>query len=51
AGGHATCYGPRPADVEPFTPLPEVLMKYHRNLKAQLDPKGIFNPGRLYAAL
>ncbi|QOR39890.1 glycolate oxidase subunit GlcE [Billgrantia diversa] len=50
AGGHATCYGPRPADVEPFTPLPEVLTKYHRNLKAQLDPKGIFNPGRLYAA-
>ncbi len=51
AGGHATCYGPRPAEVEPFAPLPEVLMKYHRNLKAQLDPKGIFNPGRLYAAL
>ncbi|MFQ3789162.1 glycolate oxidase subunit GlcE [Halomonas sp. A29] len=51
AGGHATCYGPRPTAIEPFTPLPEVLMKYHRNLKAQLDPKGIFNPGRLYAAL
>ena len=50
AGGHATCHGPRATDVEPFTPLPEVLMKYHRNLKAQLDPKGIFNPGRLYAA-
>lgn len=50
AGGHATCYGPRPDAVEPFTPLPEVLLKYHRNLKAQLDPKGIFNPGRLYAA-
>ncbi|MCE8017581.1 glycolate oxidase subunit GlcE [Halomonas sp. MCCC 1A17488] len=50
AGGHATCYGPRPTEVEPFTPLPEVLMKYHRNLKAQLDPKGLFNPGRLYAA-
>ena len=49
-GGHATCYGPRPAEVEPFMPLPEVLMKYHRNLKAQLDPKGLFNPGRLYAA-
>ncbi|WP_111413673.1 glycolate oxidase subunit GlcE [Billgrantia lactosivorans] len=51
AGGHATCYGPRPADVDPFTPLPEVVLKYHRNLKAQLDPQGIFNPGRLYAAL
>ncbi|MGQ4879439.1 glycolate oxidase subunit GlcE [Billgrantia sp. LNSP4103-1] len=51
AGGHATCYGPRPAEVEPFTPLPEVVMKYHRNLKAQLDPKGLFNPDRLYAAI
>ncbi|MDX5378414.1 MAG: glycolate oxidase subunit GlcE [Halomonas sp.] len=51
AGGHATCYGPRPTAIEPFAPLPEVLMKYHRNLKDQLDPKGIFNPGRLYAAL
>ncbi len=50
AGGHATCYGPRPAEVDPFTPLPAVLVKYHRNLKAQLDPQGIFNPGRLYAA-
>ncbi|WP_104204712.1 glycolate oxidase subunit GlcE [Billgrantia saliphila] len=50
AGGHATCYGPRPAAIEPFTPLPEVVTKYHRNLKAQLDPKGIFNRGRLYAA-
>jgi glycolate oxidase FAD binding subunit len=48
AGGHATCYTPGAA--EPFTPLPEVLLKYHRNLKAELDPKGIFNPGRLYAA-
>ncbi|WP_163574231.1 glycolate oxidase subunit GlcE [Halomonas faecis] len=51
AGGHATCYGPRAAGVEPFTPLPAVLMKYHRNLKAELDPHGIFNPGRLYADL
>ncbi|MBA2779119.1 glycolate oxidase subunit GlcE [Billgrantia kenyensis] len=51
AGGHATCYGPRPHATEPFTPLPELLLKYHRNLKAQLDPKGLFNPGRLYAAL
>ncbi|PMR73325.1 glycolate oxidase subunit GlcE [Billgrantia endophytica] len=52
AGGHATCLGSRegPGSAEPFTPLPSVLLKYHRNLKAELDPKGIFNPGRLYAA-
>ncbi|TFH86029.1 glycolate oxidase subunit GlcE [Billgrantia azerbaijanica] len=51
AGGHATCYGPCPAGIEPFTPLPAALAKYHRNLKAELDPHGIFNPGRLYADL
>ncbi|GAB2802372.1 glycolate oxidase subunit GlcE [Halomonas shantousis] len=49
AGGHATCCTPGAA--EPFTPLSPVLAKYHRNLKASLDPKGIFNPGRLYGEL
>ncbi|RDB42655.1 glycolate oxidase subunit GlcE [Halomonas sp. DQ26W] len=50
--GHATYLGAcgGPGSDEPFTPLPSVLLKYHRNLKAELDPKGIFNPGRLYAA-
>jgi glycolate oxidase FAD binding subunit len=52
AGGHATCWrGASGAPLDaPFTPLAPVLEKYHRNLKAELDPKGIFNPGRLYAA-
>ena len=52
AGGHATCFrGASGQSVEePFTPLAPVVEKYHRNLKAELDPKGIFNPGRLYAA-
>ena len=49
-GGHATCYTPGRTD-SPFQPLPAALMRYHRNLKQQLDPKGIFNPGRLYAEL
>lgn len=49
-GGHATCYTPGKTD-SPFQPLPAALMRYHRNLKQQLDPKGIFNPGRLYAEL
>ncbi|MDN3557922.1 glycolate oxidase subunit GlcE [Halomonas maura] len=49
AGGHATCLTPGAAD--PFTPLAPVVAKYHRRLKAELDPKGIFNPGRLYAEL
>ncbi|MEW7857502.1 glycolate oxidase subunit GlcE [Pseudomonas chlororaphis] len=49
-GGHATCYSHGLMD-SPFQPLPAVLLRYHRQLKAQLDPQGIFNPGRLYAEL
>lgn len=54
AGGHATCLGARDTQgrpqsaAEPFTPLAPVIAKYHRRLKAELDPNGIFNPGRLY---
>ncbi|GHC17430.1 glycolate oxidase subunit GlcE [Aidingimonas halophila] len=47
AGGHATCYTPGASD--PFMPLAPSVAKYHRRLKATLDPNGIFNPGRLYA--
>lgn len=50
AGGHATCFTPR-VDAEPFTPLPPALLRFHRQLKQQLDPRGLFNPGRLYADL
>ena len=49
-GGHATCYRPGVCD-SPFQPLPAALMRYHHNLKQQLDPQAIFNPGRLYAEL
>lgn len=49
AGGHATCFTPEHA--EPFTPLAPVVARYHRQLKQQLDPNGIFNPGRLYPDL
>ena len=35
----------------PLHPLTEVLMRYHLQLKAQLDPQRIFNPGRMYAEL
>jgi len=48
ADGHATCL--TPGSDSPFTALATVVAKYHRNLKTELDPKGIFNPGRLYAA-
>ncbi|SEN36265.1 glycolate oxidase subunit GlcE [Halomonas caseinilytica] len=48
-GGHATRW--TTGRGSPFTPLSPVLAKYHRRLKAELDPNGIFNPGRLYAEL
>ena len=47
AGGHADCLTPGAA-ASPLHPLPEALARYHRQLKAQLDPQGIFNPGRMY---
>ena len=49
-GGHATCYSPGVTDA-PFQPLPALMLRYHRQLKAQLDPQGIFCPGRLYPEL
>ncbi|WP_286912426.1 MULTISPECIES: glycolate oxidase subunit GlcE [unclassified Pseudomonas] len=48
AGGHATGYAPGEASS---APLPAALMRYHRALKQQLDPQGVFNPGRLYPDL
>jgi len=50
AGGHAACFTPGATD-SPLQPLPEAMLRYHRQLKAQLDPQGIFNPGRMYAGL
>lgn len=47
-GGHATCFTAGITD-QPFQPLQPILMRYHQQLKAQLDPKGIFNPGRMYS--
>jgi glycolate oxidase FAD binding subunit len=49
-GGHVTCYSHGLID-SPFQPLPGALMRYHQNLKQQLDPRRVFNPGRLYAEL
>lgn len=50
AGGHATCFTPSLA-VEPFHPLAAPLLRFHQQLKQQLDPHGIFNPGRMYAGI
>ena len=51
-GGSATLYR-APAELKgrvgAFAPLSAPLLKLHRNLKAAFDPRGIFNPGRLYS--
>lgn len=48
AGGYATLFrgGDRRGLV--FQPLDPVLLRLHRNLKQAFDPRGIFNPGRMY---
>lgn len=50
-GGHATLFrgGDRTAGV--FTRPSAALMTIQRRLKAEFDPAGIFNPGRMYAEL
>ena len=51
AGGHATLFrgGDKAAGV--FQPLAPALMRIHRQLKAEFDPHGIFNRGRMYSDL
>jgi glycolate oxidase FAD binding subunit len=49
-GGHATLFrGGARRDV--FTPLAAPIAAIHRRLKAEFDPAGIFNRGRMYADL
>jgi glycolate oxidase FAD binding subunit len=48
-GGYATLFrgGDRSQGV--FTPLSPAMKAIHDRLKAEFDPSGIFNPGRMYA--
>jgi glycolate oxidase FAD binding subunit len=52
AGGHAVLYR-APESLRclegAFAPLSPALLALHRRLKKTFDPKGILNPGRLYA--
>ena len=51
-GDSWTRYPASPEDEgEVFTPLPEPLMRVHQALKRAFDPKGVFNPGRMFKAL
>jgi len=52
AGGSAIVYrGHDTAADAPFQPLSEPLLALHQRLKQRFDPRGLFNPGRLYPAL
>jgi glycolate oxidase FAD binding subunit len=49
AGGHATLFrgGDKSAGV--FQPLAPAVAAIHRRLKAEFDPRGVLNRGRMYA--
>ncbi len=51
-GGHAVLYRAPESQrcrIGAFAPLPPALLALHQRLKKTFDPKGILNPGRLYA--
>lgn len=51
AGGHAVLYRTHnmalKREIGTFAELPPALMKIHHRLKQELDPRRIFNPGRM----
>ena len=54
AGGHATLFRANDALKDAsgaFQPLAPALLALQRKLKQSFDPRGIFNPGRMYAEL
>jgi glycolate oxidase FAD binding subunit len=46
--GHATCFRGGGRGTDAFTTLAPAVAEIHRRLKAQFDPDGIFNPGRMF---
>lgn len=50
-GGHASLHRGGDKSIGVFHPLAPTVELIHRRLKQQFDPRGIFNPGRLYASL
>ena len=49
--GYATLFQGNIPDTPSFPKLDENLMKLHKQLKHNMDPHGIFNPGRMYSGL
>lgn len=50
-GGHAALFRGGDRSGEVFHPLPAALARIHRQMKQAFDPRGVFNPGRLYRGL
>lgn len=53
-GGHATLVrapAALRAAIDVFEPQPEAIMNLTRSIKASFDPRGILNPGRMYAGI
>jgi len=50
AGGHATLFRGGDRDTEIFHPLNPVMAQLQHKIKKSFDPKGILNPGRMYAS-
>jgi glycolate oxidase FAD binding subunit len=49
-GGHATLFrSAGEASAPRFQPLAAPLLALHQHLKSAFDPRGVFNPGRMYA--
>lgn len=50
-GGHAILFRGGGPTADPYHPLPEALMRVHKNIKQAIDPYNIFNIGRMYSEL
>jgi glycolate oxidase FAD binding subunit len=48
-GGHATLFRSAGSRVPRFQPLAPALLALHQRLKTAFDPRGVLNPGRMYA--
>ncbi len=51
AGGHATLFRARDKSAGVFTPLATPLDRLHLEMTRAFDPDGVFDSGRMYAAL
>jgi glycolate oxidase FAD binding subunit len=51
AGGHATLFRALDKSAGVFAPLSPPLQRLHQALKQAFDPRGVFNPGRMYSHL